>query len=93
MDVDNNKYTDYWMGHWSLILGHGKKNIKEALQKQIEKSWMYGTVNEQTIKLSELISKAVPVAEKIRYVTSGTEATMYAVRLARSITGKKIIAK
>ena len=93
VDVDNNKYTDYWMGHWSLIFGHGQKNVKDSLQKQIEKSWMYGTVNEQTIKLSELISKAVPVAEKIRYVTSGTEATMYAVRLARSVTGKKIIAK
>ncbi|HEY5736134.1 MAG TPA: aminotransferase class III-fold pyridoxal phosphate-dependent enzyme [Nitrosopumilus sp.] len=93
VDVDNNKYTDYWMGHWSLILGHGQKNVKESLKKQIEKSWMYGTVNEQTVKLSELISKAVPVAEKIRYVTSGTEATMYAVRLARSVTGKKIIAK
>jgi len=93
VDVDDNKYVDYWMGHWSLILGHGPKNVKEALKKQIEKSWMYGTVNEQTMKLSELISKAVPVAEKIRYVTSGTEATMYAVRLARSVTGKKIIAK
>jgi glutamate-1-semialdehyde 2,1-aminomutase len=92
-DVDDNKYTDYWMGHWSLILGHGQKNVKDSLKKQIEKSWMYGTVNEQTIKLSELISKAVPIAEKIRYVTSGTEATMYAVRLARSVTGKKIIAK
>jgi glutamate-1-semialdehyde 2,1-aminomutase len=93
VDVDGNKYVDYWMGHWSLILGHGPKNVKDALKKQIEKSWMYGTVNEQTIKLSELISKAVPVAEKIRYVTSGTEATMYAVRLARSATGRKIIAK
>ncbi|MFB5613119.1 MAG: aspartate aminotransferase family protein [Nitrosarchaeum sp.] len=93
IDVDDNKYTDYWMGHWSLILGHGPKQVKDSLKKQIEKSWMYGTVNEQTIKLSELISKAVPVAEKIRYVTSGTEATMYAVRLARSVTGKKIIAK
>ncbi|MCV0411750.1 aminotransferase class III-fold pyridoxal phosphate-dependent enzyme [Nitrosarchaeum sp.] len=92
-DVDNNKYTDYWMGHWSLILGHGPKPVKDAVKKQIEKSWMYGTVNEQTVKLSELISKAVPVAEKIRYVTSGTEATMYAVRLARSVTGKKIIVK
>jgi len=93
VDVDNNSYTDYWMGHWSLILGHGPKKVKDSLKKQIEKSWMYGTVNEQTILLSELISKAVPVAEKIRYVTSGTEATMYAVRLARSVTGKKIIAK
>lgn len=93
IDVDDNKYTDYWMGHWSLILGHCQKDVKNSLKKQIEKSWMYGTVNEQTIKLSELISKVVPVAEKIRYVTSGTEATMYAVRLARSVTGKKIIAK
>ena len=93
IDVDDNKYTDYWMGHWSLILGHGHKDVKSSLKKQIEKSWMYGTVNEQTMKLSELISKAVPIAEKIRYVTSGTEATMYAVRLARSVTGKKIIAK
>ena len=93
VDVDNNKYTDYWMGHWSLILGHGPKPIKNMLSKQISKGWMYGTVNEQTIRLSEIISKAVPVAEKIRYVTSGTEATMYAVRLARSATGKKIIAK
>jgi len=92
-DVDDNKYTDYWMGHWSLILGHGPKKIKESLEKQIENGWMYGTVNEQTIKLSDVISKAVPIAEKIRYVTSGTEATMYAVRLARSVTGKKIIAK
>ena len=93
LDVDNNNYADYWMGHWSLILGHGPKKVKDSLRKQIEKSWMYGTVNEQTVKLSELISKAVPVAEKIRYVTSGTEATMYAVRLARSVTGRKVIAK
>ncbi len=93
VDVDDNRYTDYWMGHWSLILGHGPKKVKDALREQLGKSWMYGTVNEQTIKLSEIISKAVPVAEKIRYVTSGTEATMYAVRLARSTTGKKIIAK
>ena len=93
IDVDSNKYTDYWMGHWALILGHGPKDVKKNLQKQIEKSWMYGTVNEQTILLSELISKAVPVAEKIRYVTSGTEATMYAVRLARSVSGKKLLQK
>ena len=92
-DVDGNNFTDYWMGHWSLIFGHGYRNVRESLKRQIENGWMYGTVNEQTLGLSELISKAVPVAEKIRYVTSGTEATMYAVRLARSVTGKKVIAK
>ena len=92
-DVDGNKYTDYWMGHWSLILGHGPKPVMRSLKKQITNGWMYGTVNEQTINLSEMISKAVPVAEKIRYVTSGTEATMYSVRIARSATRRKIIAK
>ena len=93
IDVDSNKYTDYWMGHWALILGHGPRTVKDSLKRQIGKGWMYGTVNEQTIALSEIISKAVPAAEKIRYVTSGTEATMYAVRLARSATGRNIIAK
>ena len=93
IDVDSNKYTDYWMGHWSLILGHTAKNIEKAAIDQIKNGWMHGTSNQNTILLSEKISKAVPVAEKIRYVTTGTEATMYAVRLARAATGKKIVAK
>ncbi len=92
-DVDGNRYTDYWMGHWVLILGHTSDRIAEALGEQISQGWMYGTVNEQTIRLSELISKAVPVSEKIRYVPSGAEAAMYAVRLARSVTGRGVIAK
>ncbi len=92
-DVDSNKYVDYWMGHWSLIFGHAPKPVREAVKKQLKSGWMYGTVNKMTIELSEIIQKAVPVSEKIRYVTSGTEATMYAVRLARAVTGKKTIAK
>ncbi len=92
-DVDSNKYTDYWMGHWSLILGHAPPKVQNQIQKQLRNGWMFGTVNEQTIKLSEMINKSVKVAEKIRYVTSGTEATMYAVRLARSFTGRKVVAK
>ena len=93
IDVDSNKYVDYWMGHWSLILGHTAKNIKNAAIKQIKNGWMHGIVNQNAILLSEKISKAVPVAEKIRYATTGTEATMYSVRLARAVTGRKIIAK
>ena len=92
-DVDSNKYVDYWMGHWSLILGHAVKNIEKKTIQQIKNGWMHGTVNTNAILLSEKISKAVSVAEKIRYVTTGTEATMYAVRLARAVTGRKIIAK
>lgn len=93
VDIDGNKYTDYWMGHWSLILGHAAPQVSGPVKKQVPSCWMHGTVNENTINFSETIQKAVPVAEKIRYVSSGTEATMYAVRIARAHTGKKIIAK
>ena len=93
VDVDSNKYVDYWMGHWSLILGHTEKNIKQQAIEQIKKGWMHGTANQNAILLSEKITKAVPMAENIRYVSTGTEATMYAVRLARAITGRKTIAK
>ena len=93
IDVDSNKYVDYWMGHWALLLGHSPNPVKKELQKQLGSSWMHGTVNESTIRLSEILEKTVPVAEKIRYVVTGTEATMYATRIARSITGKKVIAK
>jgi glutamate-1-semialdehyde 2,1-aminomutase len=92
-DVDSNKYVDYWMGHWSLILGHAQKQIQKKAIEQLKKGWMHGTSNENAVLLSEKISKAVPVAEKIRYASTGTEATMYSVRLARAVTGKKIIAK
>jgi glutamate-1-semialdehyde 2,1-aminomutase len=92
-DVDSNKYVDYWMGHWSLILGHAQKQIQKKAVEQLKKGWMHGTSNENAISLSEKISKVIPVAEKIRYATTGTEATMYSVRLARAVTGKKIIAK
>ena len=93
IDVDCNKYVDYWMGHWSLILGHSPKNVKASAKIQLDNGWMHGTVSKNSIELSEKISKAVPVAEKIRYASTGTEATMYAVRLARTATKRKTIAK
>ncbi len=93
VDVDGNRYADYWMGHWSLILGHNNARVRRAIKAQIDAGWMYGTVNEQTLKLSDIISGAVRTAEKIRYTASGTEAVMYAARIARSHTGRSIIAK
>jgi glutamate-1-semialdehyde 2,1-aminomutase len=93
IDVDSNKYVDYWMGHWSLILGHSPKNVRTNVRMQLDNGWIHGTVSKNSIDLSEKISKAVPVAEKIRYASTGTEATMYAVRLARTITKRKVIAK
>lgn len=93
VDIDSNRYVDYWMGHWALILGHRPKAVRDALAAQISAGWMYGTLNEQTMALSAMISKAVPAAERLRYVASGTEAAMYAVRLARAATGRRVIAK
>lgn len=92
-DVDGNSYTDYWMGHWSLILGHAPRPVADAVSAQLERGWMHGTVSEPTMALSEAIRGAVPAAEKIRYTSTGTEAAMYAVRLARSLTGRPTAAK
>lgn len=93
VDIDSNKYVDFWMGHWSLILGHAAKQVLSKTKEQLGNGWMYGTVNKNTIELSEKIQRVVPVAEKIRYASTGTEAAMYAVRLARAVTKRKIIAK
>ena len=93
VDVDDNRYTDYWMGHWALILGHSPKNVSLALSKQVKSGTLYGTVNTISIELAETIQKLMPKAEKLRFATTGSEATMYAVRLARAATGKKIVAK
>ncbi|MGI0073110.1 MAG: aspartate aminotransferase family protein [Nitrosotalea sp.] len=93
VDIDGNKYVDYWMGHWSLILGHAAPQVAGLVKKQLPACWMHGTVNEMTVSFSEVIQKAISVAEKIRYVSTGTEATMYSVRIARAVTGKKTIAK
>ena len=93
LDVDGITYTDYWMGHWALILGHSPKNVSLALSNQVKNGTLYGTVNTTSIELAETIQKLMPKAEKMRFATTGSEATMYAVRLARAVTRKKIVAK
>src|SRR5919201_5160231 len=92
-DVDGNKYTDYWMGHWALILGHSPKPVVKALFRQAKNGTLYGTANEVSVELAELIKKLMPRAELIRFCSTGAEATMYAVRLARAKTGRRVIAK
>src|SRR5919199_2957235 len=92
-DVDGNKYTDYWMGHWALILGHSPKAVVKALSEQTKNGTLYGTANKVSVELGELIKKLMPRAEMIRFCNTGAEATMYAVRLARAKTGRRVIAK
>lgn len=92
-DVDGNKYIDFWAGHWALILGHSPKIVFKKLQKQVKNGTLYGTANEISLKLGEIIKNSIPNAENIRFSTTGSEATMYAIRLARAKTGKRVIAK
>ena len=86
-------FLNFLRGKKLYVKGTHYKNVLHDTKTQLNNGWMHGTLSNNTIKLSEKISKAVPVAEKIRYATTGTEATMYAVRLARTATRRKIIAK
>jgi glutamate-1-semialdehyde 2,1-aminomutase len=92
-DVDGNRYTDYWMGHWAMILGHSPKPVADALASQVRSGTLYGTVNDMSVELGETIQKLMPRAELMRFSSTGSEATMYAVRLARAKTGRRVIAK
>ena len=93
IDVDGNEYIDYCMGYGPLILGHANTEIIDAVRAQLEKGTLYGTPSEQELELVELVQKCVPSAELVRLVTTGTEATMSAIRLARGFTGRKKIVK
>jgi glutamate-1-semialdehyde 2,1-aminomutase len=92
-DVDGNEYVDFWLGHTALILGHNPKAVMTHVKQQLEKGVMYGTPHEAEIELAEQVVKMVPSAEMVRFTNSGTEANMYAVRLARAYTGLSKIAK
>ncbi|RLF03418.1 MAG: glutamate-1-semialdehyde 2,1-aminomutase [Thermoprotei archaeon] len=92
-DVDGNIYDDYWIGHGALILGHAPKPVIDAVREQLDKGSHYGFAHELEIKLAELIVKHVPNVESVRFTNSGTEANMYAIRLARAYTGRKRIVK
>lgn len=92
-DADGNEYTDFWMGHSSLILGHSHPAIVEGIKNALEEGIMLGLANEYSLELAEIIARNVANAEKIRFCSSGTEATMYAIRLARAYTRKRYILK
>jgi glutamate-1-semialdehyde 2,1-aminomutase len=92
-DVDGNNYTDYWMGHWAMILGHSPAPVASALARQAKNGTLYGVVNDVSVELAETIQKMMPRAEMMRFCSTGSEATMYAVRLARAKTGRRVIAK
>lgn len=92
-DVDGNLYVDF-VGSWGpMILGHRPECVVDAVRAQLERGTSFGAPCEAETRLAEEVCKLVPCAEKVRMVSSGTEATMTAVRLARGVTGRERIIK
>ncbi len=92
-DTNGRVYIDYVMGSGPLLLGHAHPAIVRAVQAQMVKGSTYHWLSEPTIRLAERICTAVPCAEKIRFASTGTEATMFAMRMARVFTHREKILK
>lgn len=92
-DEDGNKYTDYMSSWGPLILGHADRDVVKAIKKAAELGTSYGAPCRNEIELAKHVVKAVPSVEMVRMTSSGTEATMSAVRLARAYTGRDYIIK
>ncbi|MCO6501282.1 MAG: glutamate-1-semialdehyde 2,1-aminomutase [Vicingus serpentipes] len=92
-DVDGNEYIDLVLSYGPMIIGHGNNKVIEAVQKQVSKGFTFGASTENEIRLAEMICNAFPGMDKVRFVNSGTEAILSAIRLARAYTGKNHIVK
>jgi glutamate-1-semialdehyde 2,1-aminomutase len=92
-DIDNIRYLDFWNGHFAMILGHNPPEIRNVLKEHISYGWHFGTNTKYQINLASRLIEDNFGIEKVRFCTSGTEATMYASRLARAYTNRKFIAK
>ncbi len=87
-DIDGNEYIDYVMGYGPLLLGHNHPAIKDAVIKQLSDGWLYGTPTELEVKLAKEIINLYASIDMVRFVSTGTEATMGALRAARGFTKK-----
>src|SRR3989344_2212543 len=92
-DYDNNAYTDYCLSWGALILGHAHPNVILSAKRTLEKGTSFGTTTREEIEIARHITTQVPSIELVRFVKSGTEATMSAIRLARGFTGRDTIVK
>ena len=92
-DVDGNEYIDYVSGHGALLLGHSHPAIVDAVTKQIVRATHLGASTDEEIRWVKAIKALIPSVEKVRFHSSGTEATLMAMRLARAYTGKNKIIK
>lgn len=87
-DADGNEYIDFCLAYGPKILGHANPKIKQSIIEQLDNGWLYGTPTELEIKLAERIAGIYPSIDMVRFVSTGTEATMSALRVARGFTGR-----
>lgn len=92
-DVDGNQYIDYCLAYGPMVLGHSNPQVIAEVEKQLVKGSAYGVPTEKEIELAKLVVKKVPCADMVRFVNSGTEATMSAIRLARAAKSRNKIVK
>ena len=92
-DVDGNEYIDYLLGSGPMVLGHGHPEVLESVHQQLDNGMTFFANNPLGIELAEEICNAVPCAEQVRFVSTGSEADMYAMRLARAFTGREKVLK
>lgn len=92
-DVDGNELVDWVSGHGALLLGHNHPTVTAAAQKQLQLGTHYGAGHEAEVRWGELVCRLVPSAEAVRFTSSGTEATLLALRIARAATGKTQVIK
>jgi glutamate-1-semialdehyde 2,1-aminomutase len=90
-DVDGNRYIDYYGGHGALLLGHNHPKVAAAVAMALGQGTHFGASHPLEVRWAEAIRRLVPSAERVRFTSSGTEATLMAVRLARAFTGKRKI--
>ena len=92
-DADGREYTDYVCSWGALILGHAHPDVVAAIADQASRGTSYGMTSPLEIELAECLARAIPSMERVRFVSSGTEATMSAIRAARGFTGRDLILK
>ena len=92
-DVDGNEYIDYVSGHGALLLGHSHPAIAEAVSQQMTRGTHLGASTDEEVRWAKAIKALMPSVEKVRFHSSGTEATLMAMRLARAYTGKNKVIK
>jgi glutamate-1-semialdehyde 2,1-aminomutase len=92
-DTNGRRYLDYLLGSGPMLLGHAHPAVVEAVERQMRRGTSYMLLNEPAIELAEELVRAVPCAEQVRYTSSGTEATFFALRVARAFRGRDKILK